>query len=209
MALARALATEPDLLLLDEPLAALDVDVAAAMRQTLRRVLAGRTAVLVTHEVLDAVLLADRIAVLDAGRVVESGSTHDVLRQPRSAFAASIGGLNMLTGTANGPVTLRTDAGSVVQGQPDSPLDVGERAVAVFRPSAVSVHRSPPSGSPRNLFTGAVKALEPHAHLVRVRLDAISADITPASVAELDLATGVVVHFAVKAAEVSIYHAGA
>ena len=191
MALARALATEPDLLLLDEPLAALDVDVAAAIRQTLRRVLAGRTAILVTHEILDAVLLADRIAVLDAGRVVENGTTHTVTRQPRSAFAASIGGLNMLAGTATGP---RSPANRfralVVHGQPDSPLTCGERAIAVFRPSAVSVHRTPPTGSPRNLFTGAVTALEPQAHLIRVRIDDLSADITPASVAELDLATG-------------------
>jgi molybdate transport system ATP-binding protein len=207
VALARALAAQPDLLLLDEPLAALDVDVAAAVRQTLRRVLADRTAILVTHEVLDAVLLADRIAVLESGRVVESGTTAQVMRQPRSAFAASICGLNMLTGTATGPRTLSTDSGTTVHGLPDAPLDEGEHAIAVFRPSALSVHRTPPTGSPRNVFTGTVTALEPQAHLVRVRCDHLSADITPASVAELDLALGAVVHLAVKAAEVSIYHA--
>lgn len=207
VALARALATQPDLLLLDEPLATLDVGVAASVRQTLRRVLGSRTAILVTHDVLDAVLLAGQIAVLDAGRVVETGTTQDVMRQPRSAFAASICGLNQLTGRATGAYELRTSAGAVVHGQPDSPLSVGERAIAVFRPSAVSVHRTPPTGSPRNVFTGTVTALEPQAHLIRVRIDQLSADITPASVAELSLAPGVVVHCAVKAAEVSIYHA--
>ncbi len=207
VALARALAAEPDLLLLDEPLAALDVDVAAAVRQTLRRVLAGRTAILITHEILDAVLLADRIAVLEAGRVVEDATTQTVTRHPRSAFAASITGLNLLSGDATGPLSLMTPSGAVVHGQTADPLRAGEHAIAVFRPSAVSVHRSPPTGSPRNTFAGAVTALEPQAHLIRVRIDGLSADITPASVAELDLDVGAAVYFAVKAAEVSIYHA--
>jgi molybdate transport system ATP-binding protein len=207
VAVARALAAEPGLLLLDEPLAALDVEVAAAVRQTLRRVMVDRTAIIVTHDVLDAVLLADRIAVLDAGRVVETGTTQMVMRQPRSPFAASIGGLNMLAGTAIDASALRVADGTEVQGQPDSPLNPGEPAIAVFRPSAVSVHRAPPTGSPRNSFSGTLTALEPQANLIRVRTGDLSADITPASVAELDLAVGVVVHLAVKAAEVSIYHA--
>jgi molybdate transport system ATP-binding protein len=207
VALARALATQPELLLLDEPLAALDVEVATAMRQTLRRVLVDRTAIIVTHEILDAVLLADRIAVLDAGRVAETGTTQTVMRQPRSAFAASICGLNMLIGTAIDRFALRADTGAVVQGQPDSPLSPGERAIAVFRPTAVSVHQTRPTGSPRNLFAGTVTALEPQAHLIRVRIGDLSADITPASVAELDLTVGLEAHLAVKAAEVSLYHA--
>ncbi len=207
VAIARALATQPELLLLDEPLASLDVEYAAAVRQTLRRVLADRTAIIVTHEILDAVLLADCIAVLDGGRIVETGPAARVMRHPRSAFAAGLCGLNMLTGSATGPYSLRTEGGAEVHGEPDSPLLAGEHAVAVFRPSAVAVHRTPPTGSPRNVFTGTVTALEPQAHLIRVRLDELSADITPGSVAELGLAVGTVVHAAVKAAEVSIYHA--
>lgn len=206
VALARALATEPELLLLDEPLAALDVEVAVAVRQTLRRVLTRRTAIIVTHEILDAVLLADRIAVLDDGRVVEEGATADVMRQPRSAFAASLCGLDMLMGRALDGYCLASDLGPV-HGEPDQPLTPGEHAIAVFRPSAVSVHREKPSGSPRNVFTGEVTALEPQAHLVRVRMGELSADITPASVAELDLAVGTPTHFAVKAAEVALYPA--
>ena len=206
VALARALAAEPELLLLDEPLAALDVDIAVAVRQPLRRVLRGRTAILVTPEILDAVLLADRIAVLDDGRVVEEGPTQDVMRQPRSAFAASLCGLNMVTGLALDEYALRSDT-TVIHGEPEPPLTAGQQAIAVFRPSAVSVHRAEPSGSPRNVVRGALTALEPQAHLVRVRMAELSADITPASVAELDLTVGSDVWFAVKAAEVALYPA--
>lgn len=206
VALARALAAEPELLLLDEPLAALDVEVAVAVRQTLRRVLRHRTAILVTHEILDVVLLADRVAVLDAGRIVEQGVTRDVMRQPRSAFAARLCGFNMLTGTALDAYSLQAGAG-IVTGEPDPVLTAGHAAIAVFRPSAVSVHRETPSGSQRNVFRGVVTALEPQAHLVRVRTAELSADITPASVAELELTIGSEVYFAVKAAEVGLYPA--
>ncbi|WP_240645889.1 ABC transporter ATP-binding protein [Georgenia sp. SYP-B2076] len=101
VALARALAPDPEVVLLDEPLSALDVDAAAAMRQLLRAVLrdAGRTAVLVTHDLLDVLAVADVVVVLDGGRVVESGSTLDVLTRPRSSFTASLAGVNLVGGT--------------------------------------------------------------------------------------------------------------
>ena len=100
MALARALAAGPGLLLLDEPLAALDVDAAPAMRALLRRVVAGGdlTAVLVTHSALDALVLADRVVVLTAGRVVEEGPAREVLARPRSPFAARVAGLDLVPG---------------------------------------------------------------------------------------------------------------
>lgn len=207
VALARALAAEPDLLLLDEPLSALDVSVAAVIRQVLRQVLRGRTAVVVTHDVLDVVLLADRIAVLDAGRVVEEGPTAEVMRRPRSPFAAGFCGLNMLTGTSTGTDRLTTATGQVVVGVADPGLPQGLPAVAVFRPSAVAVHLGIPQGSPRNVLPAVVDQLEPQGHLVRVRAGALGADITPSSVAELGLAPGTQVHLAVKAAEVSLYPA--
>ncbi|WP_051478895.1 ATP-binding cassette domain-containing protein, partial [Arthrobacter sp. H5] len=99
VAVARALAAEPRLLLLDEPMASLDIAVTPALRRTLRRVLEGRSAVIVTHNVLDALMLADRVVVLDKGRIIEEGPTRAVLEQPRSTFAAGLAGLNMLTGT--------------------------------------------------------------------------------------------------------------
>ena len=99
VAVARALAADPDVLLLDEPMSALDVAVAPALRQPLRDVLADRTCVVATHDVLDALLLADRVAVVEGGRVVEQGPTRDVLARPRTAFAARIAGLNLVVGT--------------------------------------------------------------------------------------------------------------
>ncbi len=207
IALARALAAEPELLLLDEPLAALDVESATSMRQVLRRVLAGRTTMLVTHDPVDVALLADEVVVLDAGRVVEIGTVRAITRTPRSSFAAALFGLNLLTGVAADPESVRTDNGRVVRGQADPELRVGAPAVAVFAPIAVSVHRTAPSGSPRNVFPGVIDALEPHGHLVRVRVGDLRADITVASVADLGLAPGQPVHLAVTAAEVALYPA--
>jgi molybdate transport system ATP-binding protein len=206
VALARALATDPRLLLLDEPLSATDVEAAAMMRQTLRRVLADRTAIIVSHHLLDAVLLCDRVAVLEAGRVQEQGATDDVFRRPRSGFAASISGVNMMRGVAVGTDSLVTADGTVVHGEPDTPLTSGESAVAIFRPEAVSVHRHDPGGSPRNHFAGAVSSIEPQAHLVRIRVGELSADITADSVARLQVGVGEPVVLVVKAAEVSLYH---
>jgi molybdate transport system ATP-binding protein len=200
VALARALAADPVLLLLDEPMAALDVAVLPALRQTLRRVLAGRTVVLVTHDVLDALLLADRVVVLEGGRVVEAGPTSAVLERPRSAFAARIAGLNLVSGS------WRDGAVGGVRGIPVGPEPAsGAPAVAVFRPSAVSVFREAPGGSPRNSLPVTVTDLEPRGDQVRIRADHLAADVTVQSAAELDLAPGTPVVFAVKASEVAVY----
>ncbi|WP_435770157.1 sulfate/molybdate ABC transporter ATP-binding protein [Nocardioides sp. SYSU DS0651] len=205
VAVARALAADPRLLLLDEPMAALDVAVAAALRQLLRRVLADRTVVLVTHHVLDALLLADRVVVLEDGRVAEDGPAGTVLTRPRSGFAARFAGLNLVTGTAV-PEGVRRPDGSLLHGTPGAdPARPGTTAVAVFRPSAVAVHRTPPGGSPRNVLTVRVTELEPRGDLVRVRAGDLAADVTLASVTELALAPGAEVTFAVKATEVDVY----
>jgi molybdate transport system ATP-binding protein len=204
VALARALAAEPRLLLLDEPMAALDVAVTPALRQTLRRVLADRTVVLVTHDILDALLLADRVVVLEGGTVVESGPSSEVLARPRSTFAARIAGLNMLAGTwQDGAVQ---GEGVVVHGLATDPApDEGNDVVAVFRPSAVSVFRVAPGGSPRNSLPVTVTDLEPHGDQVRVRAGDLSAEVTVLAAAELDLTPGVRVTFSVKASEVAVY----
>jgi len=209
VAVARALAAEPRLLLLDEPMAALDVDVAPAMRQTLRAVLADRTVVLVTHDVLDALLLADRVVVLEQGRVVEEGVSAEVLSRPRSAFAARLAGLNLVAGawTADG---VRSDDGVLVHGLAADPAPaVGDRVVASFRPHAVAVYRERVEGSPRNSFPVTVTGLEPLGDLVRVRATArgqgLAADVTVQSVAALELAAGQEVTFTVKATEVAVY----
>ncbi len=208
VAIARALAAEPRLLLLDEPLSALDVESAPAIRQLLRRVLRGRTTVLVTHDVLDAVLLADDIVVVDSGRVVEQGTTSRVLTRPTSAFAARIAGLNLVRGVVEGGA-VRHPEGLRIEGLADDGADdqlvEGGPAVAVFSPHAVGVYRVAPQGSPRNAVRATVTELEPHGHQVRVHTAYLSADITPAALAELDLVAGTAVVLTVKASEVVVY----
>jgi molybdate transport system ATP-binding protein len=207
IAIARALAAEPRLLLLDEPMAALDITVVPAMRQVLRRVLAGRSAVIVTHDVLDALLLADRVVVMEAGRVVEQGATRDVLARPRSSFGADIAGLNLARGRIESRA-VRTSSGLLVAGlHGDVEVPDGTAAVAVFSPAAVGVHRERPGGSPRNVFAAIVRELEPRGSQVRVQTDEISADVTAPVVAELDLMPGTDVFLAIKASEVAIYEA--
>ncbi|MGQ0717654.1 MAG: sulfate/molybdate ABC transporter ATP-binding protein [Pseudonocardiales bacterium] len=204
IALARALASDPDLLLLDEPLSAVDVEFAPALRSLLRSVLQDRLAVVVTHQVIDALVLADRVVVLDGGRVVEQGPTRDVLTRPRSAFAARLAGLNLISGIATA-TGLRAEDGSEFTGATESTV-VGAAAVAVFTPAAVAVYMDPPKGSPRNVIQDRVEALEPNGTLVRVRGAAgLAADITPVAVVELGLHTGAGVWFVVKAAEVAVY----
>jgi molybdate transport system ATP-binding protein len=205
VAVARALAADPRLLLLDEPMAALDVAVTPALRQTLRSVLAERSVILVTHDALDALLLADTVIVLDRGRIVEQGPAAEVLTRPRSAFAARIAGLNILHGTWHGD-RVQTPDGATIQGMVDgpSPRD-GDTAVAVFSPSAVSVFRDPPGGSPRNVLAARVTEIEPHGDRIRVRAGGLSADVTAQAVAELDLVPGADVTFSVKATEVAVY----
>jgi molybdate transport system ATP-binding protein len=205
VAVARALAADPALLLLDEPLAALDVAVLPALRQTLRRVLAHRTAVVVTHDPLDALLLADRVVVLDDGRVVEEGPSAEVLSRPRSPFAARLAGLNLVAGVWRSEA-VETAEGLRVHGlvSGDPPAE-GEGAIATFRPAAVAVYREPVEGSPRNAFDVTITEIEPLADLVRVHAGSLHADVTVQAAAELELEAGRIVIFSVKATEISVY----
>jgi molybdate transport system ATP-binding protein len=216
VAVARALATEPRLLLLDEPMAALDVDVTPALRHLLREVLSEQTVVIATHDVLDALLLADRVVVLDGGRVVEQGPTREVLSRPRSAFAARIAGLNIVAGTwSDEDGGIRAATGVVVHGLPHDDGGGADRVlpaagtpmIAAFRPTAVSVFPARATGSPRNSWPVTVTTLEPHGDLVRVRAGHLSADITPQAAADLALAPGDPVWLTVKATEVDLYPA--
>jgi molybdate transport system ATP-binding protein len=217
VALARALAAEPGLLLLDEPLAALDVDATPAMRSLLRRMISdsGQTAVLVTHSALDAVVLSDRTVVLVDGRIVEQGPTRQVIAQPRTPFTARIAGLDLVPGTAAGD-GLRTADGQLIAGRRAGVAD-GDPAVAVFPPSAVAVYAEAPRGSPRNVLPVRLAAVEPHGDLVRLRavprpggpdwVDGLAADVTPAAMAELLVEPGADLWFVVKATEVGVHAA--
>jgi molybdate transport system ATP-binding protein len=204
VAVARALATDPKLLLLDEPLSSLDVETGPAVRQLLRRVLADRTTVLVTHDILDAILLADDVAIVESGHIVERGQTAHVLTRPTSDFAARSAGLNLVRGTVQGPAVLSA-TGLRLEGLSEEPLTEGRQAVAVFSPSAVSVYQEAPAGSPRNTIMAVVTELEPHGHQIRVRTEHLAADVTPAAVAELNLSPGTPVVLSVKASEIAVY----
>ncbi|OOL29440.1 molybdenum ABC transporter ATP-binding protein, partial [Rhodococcus rhodochrous] len=209
VAIARALAADPGLLLLDEPMAALDVTAAPAVRSLLRTVLRGpgRTALVVTHDPLDALALADRAVVLDDGRIVEEGTVRDVLSRPRSAFAARIAGLNLLAGTVTAD-GLDTPVGRV-RGVLDDDCASGNSAVAVFTPAAVAVYPEEPHGSPRNSFAVVVGELEVHGATVLVRAaeSGITAEVTTSAAADLALAPGATMWFVVKATEVRIHAA--
>ena len=211
VAIARALAADPRLLLLDEPLAALDVGAAPLLRRVLRRVLADRAAIIVTHDLLDALLLADRVLVVDHGRIVESGPTQDVIQHPRTPFTARIAGLNLIDGTAVAD-GVRDAHGVHIQGVSRTATAPGERAIAVFSPTAVAVYDELPHGSPRNTFAVTVTELEPRDAQVRVRARdrtgrTLLADVTAPTVGDLDLYPGREVYFTVKATAVTLYPA--
>jgi molybdate transport system ATP-binding protein len=216
VALARAMAADPDVLLLDEPLTGLDVGVAAAMRKVLRRVLVrdGRSSILVTHDLLDVVTLADRVIVLESGRVVEAGSTATVLAAPRSSFGARFAGINLVSGRAAAGTALVTGWQQVWHGGFDDGVTEGDSVVATFHPSAVAVYRDKPHGSPRNTVEVVVAELDSRGPAIRVRADeqpdgspGLSADITAESAADLRLGPGERVYFTVKTQEVSIHPA--
>ena len=209
VAVARALAADPGLLLLDEPMAALDIHAAPLLRRLLKRVLAGRRAIIITHDVLDALMLADRVVILENGSISEEGLTREVLQRPRSRFAAGLAGLNFVAG---GITEHGLEAGGLsLHGQHHDlpgPLPAGQPGVAVFPPSAVSVFLSEPHGSPRNAFPATVAELEPHGDQIRVRAGRgglLGADITPSAAADLGLEPGMKVYFVVKAGAVAIY----
>jgi len=208
VALARALITAPRLLLLDEPLAALDASTRMTIRSDLRRHLGeySGTTVLVTHDPLDAMILAHRLVVVEQGRVVQVGTPAEVARAPRTAYVARLLGLNLYRGAADGTQVTLVDGGMIHLAGPVT----GDVFVA-FPPSAVTLHRERPTGSsPRNAWSGRIVGLEQHATTVRVAIDGrppVLADVTAAAVADLDLTPGTSVWVTVKATETHAYPA--
>lgn len=205
VALARALASEPRALLLDEPLAALDAGTRVEVRRDLLRYLAdfaGPT-LLVTHDPVDALALADNVAIIEDGRVSQTGTLAEVTSRPRSRYVADLIGTNLVAGTASGS-TVTTESGAM--------LTIAEpRSGALFvtiAPAAVSLHRREPEGSPRNRWETTVAHLDPLGDRVRVQLDSplrLVAEITGAGAAELDLREGDRVWASVKATEITTY----
>ncbi|MCP2317784.1 molybdate transport system ATP-binding protein [Nocardia amikacinitolerans] len=207
VALARALVTEPQLLLLDEPLAALDASTRLHVRSDLAHHLRdypGHT-VLVTHDPLDAMVLADRLVILEDGAIVQQGAPAEVAARPRSDYVAHLMGLNLYRGTARGTRVELDGGGTLTIVEPtDGPVYVA------FAPHAVGLHPDQPVGSPRNSWPVTITGIEQHAHTTRVRLDGtppVLADITPATVAQLRLHPGQRLWAAVKATETRSYPA--
>lgn len=217
VALARALATHPRLLLLDEPLAALDARTRLDVRAQLRRHLAGfeAVAVLVTHDPLDAMVLADRLVVVEHGRVVQEGTPSDIARHPRTDYIAQLVGLNLYQGQAEGhevQLDTGTDAGT---GTATTTITTTENLTGpvfvAFPPGAVTLYRDRPTGSSaRNLWQCRVGGLETHGDQIRVDLTGelpLAADLTTVAVAELDLHPGAPVWATVKATQTHAYPA--
>ena len=201
--LARALARDPDVLLLDEPMSALDTHTRAGVRAELRRTLdhLDLPVLLVTHDFQDAAVLADRVGVLVEGRLLQVGSPADLIAGPADPFVASFTGANILVGRAlprpNGltEVTLDDD-GVVVYSVDDARGDV---FVAVY-PWEVSIARVAPDDSTLNHVRGEITSLVPIGNRARVQVGPLVGEVTTASVERLDLKAGEPVIASFKAA---------
>jgi molybdate transport system ATP-binding protein len=208
VALARALATDPQLLLLDEPLSALDPVSRPAVRATLAHRLRAFTGVtvLVTHDPLDALTLADRLVFVEGGRVVQEGTPQEVVARPRDRYVADVVGLNLYAGEAADGEVVQTPAGPVVTAGHEH----RGPSWAAFSPAAVALYLSRPEGSPRNTWPVTVAAVELAGQTARVRctgdLD-VTAEVTATSVASLRLQPGLQAWATVKASEVRAYPA--
>ena len=195
------------MLLLDEPLGALDVGTRSRVRRELRAHLAAHTGVriVVTHDAVDAAALADRVAVIDGGEVVQVGTLAEIRDRPRGRFAAELVGVNLYAG--------RVVAGGVaVDGGPVllTPAVAGASGAvfAVVHPRAVALSRTRPDGSARNVWAAQVQGVVPDGPRVRVHLAGpveVTAEVTPAAVADLDLSPGATAWVAVKATEIEVY----
>lgn len=206
VALARALAIEPKVLLLDEPMSALDASSRGAVRRDLGAVVAGVDGyrILVTHDPVDAHALADRVVVLEHGRVTQIGTMADLAAAPRSTYVADLMGTNLLRGHLSGDRLEVASGGTLFVGA----HDVGDGpVVATIRPAAVALHRERPEGSPRNVWETSVGGVDVADGRVRVRLGApheLVVEVTGAGFAALDAGPGSVVWASVKASEITL-----
>jgi molybdate transport system ATP-binding protein len=211
-ALARALVLDPRLLLLDEPLAALDLQTRRVIRSELRELLhaLGCVTLYVTHSPIEALVLGDRIVVIEAGRVSQTGTRDDLLRYPRSRYVAELMGTNLFAGSLHaglGDTTVRTGDGDLAVSDPGDP---GEVFVTVD-PRQITIHPHPPEGSAQNVFVGPILELAPEppsGGRIRVVLGTrpvLVAEVTREAVAGLALREGLTVHASFKATGIRTY----
>lgn len=213
VALGRTLITQPDVLLLDEPLSALDMQLRARIRGELKSLLRQLSipTVIVTHDPLDAIGLGDEIAVIEQGRIIQRGSYEALLSRPSSRFVAEFVESNAYIGTyraagdGSGDALISVADGVVIR----APLqDMPERVLAVIHPWDIVLSNAPPSGSLRNVFNGTVLSICPLRDRVRVMADigvTITAEVLPSAMAELGLREGHPVHLGFKAAAVRTF----
>ncbi|MCP3937381.1 MAG: ATP-binding cassette domain-containing protein [Actinomycetia bacterium] len=206
VALARALATAPDLLLLDEPLAALDIATRTRLRQTLASHLedfAGPR-LMITHDPADAFLLADQVHILEDGRISQTGTPDDIRRRPATPYVAALAGLNLLTGSnAAGTLTL-DDHPQKLQ---SANTHTAGRVLITIAPNAIALHTQQPHGSPRNAWQTSIATIEPLGEITRVTLDRpvpLSVDITPGARESMGLIQGTEIWASVKATEIHL-----
>jgi len=215
VALARALVLEPGVVLLDEPLAALDATARGAVRHDLPRWLCesrdaqGRppARIVVTHDAVDADALADRVVVLEGGRVTQTGTLTDLAVRPRSTFVADLMGTNVLHGMLRGSVLEVAGGTELIVGAHDAAGAADGAAIAAIRPAAISLHRSRPEGSPRNVWRSQVAGIDRSNDRVRVRLGAplaLVVEVTEAGLAALEMTVDDPVWASVKASEISV-----
>jgi molybdate transport system ATP-binding protein len=191
VALARAVAREPSVLLLDEPLAALDAHTRAVVRAELQDLLAeiALPALLVTHDFRDATALADRIGVLTGGRLHQLGTASDLIARPADAFVATFTGGNLLRGTARplagGGAEVTLEDGAVIHSE-----EAAEGAVGVaLYPWEVGVSLPPPDGT-LNALAGTIHGLAPEGGRMRLRIGELTAECSPEEADRLGLADG-------------------
>ena len=207
VALARALATNPKLLLLDEPLAALDASTRVHVRAELRRHLTTfeGARVLITHDPIDALILADRLVIVEDGRITQAGTPTDITSRPATRYVADLVGINLLHGRLDGTTVHLDDGGELTVADDDVPR--GDVALAI-RPQAIALYAERPDGSPRNVWAATVADLEADRDRIRVRLAgpiSVTAEVTATAAHTLDLRPGQPVWASIKAVDLSVY----
>ncbi len=213
VALARALIHQPQLLLLDEPLSALDVRARAEMRAVLRSELGSfpGVRVLITHDPVEAMSLADRLVLLEDGRVTQVGTPAEIRESPRTHYAAELVGVNFFAGRLEsleeGAGRIVTPGGDVVVAWPQDAPGPAEGVIGILRPADVSVHVERPSGSPRNVLHGSIASISVEGERARIRIASsppVVAEVTLGSAERLGLRQGAEVWVSFKAVEVQV-----
>ena len=221
VALARALATSPQVLVLDEPMAALDVPSRSQLRARIRERTRTRaiTVVMVSHDLVDIASLSDAVAVMDAGKLITQGPTTEILSTPSTEFVASLTGASLLNGTLAGDEAtpqLKLGQGLSLrlaqwpQANADEPAwQVGAKAVALINSDAIALYPQQPKGSPRNVIPVSVSSLDGDGAVVSLSLrladgQRLRTRLTAAAIAELGIEVGTSLFAVIKATAITL-----